>query len=67
MKRLCIWYNTRTSRQRNILRLTGLLLSAVPIIGWVFVAPWMIPLMLYLEYHLTPLDTETDAQGTTHH
>ena len=38
------------------LRITALVLSALPIIGWLFIAPWMIPLMLYLEFHLTPPD-----------
>lgn len=57
MKRLCNWYNTRTDRQRNILRLTAFLLSGFPYVGWFLVAPWLVPLMLFLEYHL-------NAQGS---
>jgi hypothetical protein len=54
VKRLIKWYNSKTKRQINILRLTALLLSAIPIIGWIFIAPWMIPLILYMEFHLNP-------------
>ena len=56
VNRLVGWYNSRTTRQRNILRLTALLLSAFPFFGWILVAPWMIPLMLYVEYHLDPME-----------
>ncbi|PCC98553.1 hypothetical protein EAO82_14250 [Halopseudomonas pelagia] len=52
LKTLASWYNSKTSRQRNILRITALLLSAFPVVGWLGVAPWMIPLMLYLEFNL---------------
>lgn len=55
-RNLVIWYNSKTKRQLNVLRITALVLSALPIIGWLFIAPWMIPLMLYLEFHLTPPD-----------
>lgn len=56
IKQLCGWYSSRTSRQRNILRLVAFLLSAAPIVGWIFIAPWMVPLMLYLEYQLKPVE-----------
>ena len=52
LKRLANWYNSKTGRQRNILRITAFLLAAFPFIGWVGVAPWLIPLMLYLEFNL---------------
>jgi len=55
-QRLAKWYSSRSSRQRNILRLAAFLLSAAPFVGWFFIAPWMIPLMFYLEYHLKPLE-----------
>lgn len=52
LKKLTTWYNSKTDRQRNVLRITAFLLSAFPYIGWLFVAPWMIPLMLYVEFNL---------------
>jgi len=57
LKKLINWYNSKTNRQRNILRISAFLLSAIPFIGWLLIAPWMIPLMLYLEFHL---NTEVD-------
>jgi len=54
LQRLSHWYSTRSGRQRKILRLVAFLLSAVPIFGWFGIAPWMVPLMLYLEYKLKP-------------
>ena len=56
LKRLAHWYSSRSSRQRNILRLVAFLLSAAPIVGWVGIAPWLVPLMFYLEYHLKPVE-----------
>jgi hypothetical protein len=53
-EKLAAWYNSKTKRQVNVIRITALVLSAVPVFGWLFVAPWMIPLMLYLEFHLNP-------------
>lgn len=52
LKRLGTWYNSKTGRQRNVLRITAFLLSALPVVGWLGVAPWMVPLMLYLEFNL---------------
>lgn len=52
------WYNSKTARQRNILRITAFILAAFPMIGWILVAPWMVPLMLYLEFHLKPTSPE---------
>ncbi|HDZ55285.1 MAG TPA: hypothetical protein ENI17_07950 [Pseudomonas xinjiangensis] len=52
LKKLATWYNSKTGRQRNVLRITAFLLSAFPVFGWLGVAPWMIPLMLYLEFNL---------------
>jgi len=54
LQRLSHWYSTRSRRQRNILRLVAFLLAAAPFLGWFFIAPWMVPLMLYLEYKLKP-------------
>ena len=54
LQRLNHWYSTRSVRQRNILRLVSFLLSAAPFVGWLLIAPWMVPLMLYLEYKLKP-------------
>ncbi len=58
LRNLASWYSSKTKRQINVLRLTAFILAAFPMIGWIFIAPWMIPLMLYLEYHLKPSDTE---------
>lgn len=55
LKTLSNWYNSRTKRQINVLRLTALLLSAI---GWGLIAPWLIPLMLYMEYNFNPDDTD---------
>ena len=52
LRNLSNWYNSKTKRQRNVLRITVFILAAFPILGWIFVAPWMIPLVLYLEFHL---------------
>ena len=52
MKKLIVWYNSKTTRQLNILRLCAFLLSVIPLIGWFLIAPWMVPLILYLEFHL---------------
>lgn len=51
IKELKSWYASVTKKQRNILWVGAILISAIPIIGWVFIAPWLIPLMLFLEYH----------------
>jgi hypothetical protein len=48
------WYSTRSASQRNTLRLMAFILSAFPFLGWIFIAPWMVPFMLYLEYNLNP-------------
>ncbi len=44
------WYANLAKKQRVILWVAALLLSAFPMIGWLFVAPWLIPLMLFLEF-----------------
>ena len=54
LRNLSDWYNSKTSRQVNVLRITALILAGFPIFGWFFIAPWMVPLMLYLEFHLSP-------------
>jgi len=54
LRNLAAWYNSKTNRQVNILRITVVLLSAIPIFGWVFIAPWLIPLTLFLEFHRQP-------------
>ena len=51
IQRLKQWYANVTKKQRNILWVFALLISAIPFVGWVFIAPWLIPLMLFLEYH----------------
>ena len=53
IKQLKSWYSSVTKKQRNLLWVSAILISAIPIIGWVFIAPWLIPLMLFLEYHRT--------------
>lgn len=54
MKKMAQWYNSKTDRQVVILRIFMLGLSAVPMVGWVFFAPWVIPLLLFLEFHRIP-------------
>lgn len=44
------WYINITKKQRNVVLLSALLLMAIPIVGWFFIAPWMLPLLAYLEY-----------------
>jgi hypothetical protein len=51
IEKLKSWYASVTKKQRNILWVSVILISAIPIVGWVFIAPWLIPLMLFLEYH----------------
>jgi hypothetical protein len=53
IKQLKSWYSSVTKKQRNLLWVSAILISAIPIVGWVFIAPWLIPLMLFLEYHRT--------------
>jgi hypothetical protein len=53
LKKLALWYSSKTKRQRNVLRLTALLLSVcLGPITLIFVAPWLVPLMLYLEFNV---------------
>lgn len=54
LRNLAVWYNSKTNRQVNVLRITVVLFSAIPVIGWFFIAPWLIPLTLFLEYHRQP-------------
>lgn len=48
-------YSSINNRQRNILRIVALLCCIVggPI-TLILVTPWLLPLMLYLEYHVEP-------------
>ena len=50
MRRFLEWYADLTTKQRVILWIVALLLSAIPFLGWLFVAPWLVPLMLFLEF-----------------
>jgi hypothetical protein len=45
------WYSGVTNKQRVILLMVAFFLSAVPFIGWFLIAPWMLPLVAYLEFH----------------
>ena len=56
LAQLIRWYNSKTKQQINVLRITAFILSAIPTIGWFFIAPWLIPLILYLEYHYKPTE-----------
>jgi hypothetical protein len=58
MQNLINWYSLITTRKRNILRFLVVVLSAIPYIGWYLIAPWMLPLILFLEYHLDPKKVE---------
>ncbi|AUI89002.1 hypothetical protein BS333_21765 (plasmid) [Vibrio azureus] len=50
LKLLVSWYCSITKKQRNIIWISALIICAIPIVGWMFVTPWLIPLMLFLEY-----------------
>lgn len=54
LKRLASWYNEKTDRQVNVLRLAMFIFGAFPVLGWIFVAPWLVPLWLFIEYHRVP-------------
>jgi hypothetical protein len=54
IKKITSWYNTKTKRQINVLRISAILIMAIPIVGWFLIAPWLIPLMLYLEFNYNP-------------
>lgn len=56
LSRLILWYDSKTNRQVNVLRLTAFLFAVFPVVGWLAIAPWLVPLMLYLEYHRVPKD-----------
>lgn len=45
------WYGSITNKQRVVLLLVAFLVSLFPFIGWFFIAPWMLPLVAYLEFH----------------
>lgn len=44
------WYISKTRKQQYVLLFSGVLLSAIPMIGWIFIAPWLVPLMLFMEF-----------------
>ena len=50
MKNLTQWYSALNKKQRIIMWIAALILSAIPVLGWFLIAPWCIPLMLYLEF-----------------
>ncbi len=53
LNNLNTWYGSKNKRQRNILRVTAFLLCvAGGPYTIMFVAPWMVPMMLFLEFHL---------------
>lgn len=54
LKRLASWYNEKTDRQVNVLRLAMFIFGAFPVFGWIFIAPWLVPLWLFIEYHRVP-------------
>lgn len=45
MRRFLEWYADLTTKQRVILWIVALLLSAIPFLGWLFVAPYLVSLM----------------------
>ena len=51
LSRLTAWYGSLSKKKHWIVLASCLLASAIPIGGWVGIAPWMIPLILYLEFH----------------
>jgi hypothetical protein len=44
------WYSELTNKQRWIVLVGCLVLSAIPIVGWLGLAWWLIPLVVYLEF-----------------
>ena len=44
------WYSELTNKQRWIVLVSCLVLSATPIFGWFGLAWWLIPLVVYLEF-----------------
>lgn len=44
------WYVELSKKQRVIMWVAALIASAFPVIGWFCVAPWLVPLMLFLEF-----------------
>lgn len=51
LKNLSYWYASKNKKQRNILRLAAFIACiCVGPFSLVFVATWMVPLMLYLEF-----------------
>jgi len=56
--RLSGWYNSISKRQRIIMRITIVALCLIPIVGWLFIAPWLAPLFWFLEWNFKPADSE---------
>ena len=44
------WYSNLSNKRRLIALGIAIALSAIPLVGWIFIAPWLIPLMIYLEW-----------------
>jgi hypothetical protein len=47
---LSVWYNELTKKKRIIAVLVALFCCAFPVIGWIFICAWLLPLLVYLEY-----------------
>jgi len=56
LEKLASWYNSKTKRQINVLRISAILIMVIPLVGWFLIAPWLIPLMLFLEYNYKPTE-----------
>ena len=59
MKNLTLWYAQLNKKQRIIMWIAALLISAIPFVGWFFIAPWCIPLMIYLEFKYESINKES--------
>jgi len=48
--RLKKWYFNINNKQRVIIWIILLSVCAIPFFGWFFIAPWLIPALIYMEY-----------------
>lgn len=48
---LTLWYFNLSRKKRYIIWGLAIVVSAIPLLGWFLIAPWLIPLAIFLEYH----------------
>jgi hypothetical protein len=62
MKTLKHWYADLSKKQCIVMWIATLVFSAIPVIGWFGIAPWLIPLVLFLEFQRESINREKTEQ-----